>query len=111
MMSKNASRERATSPELARIEQVRTLVASAQLERPGVRNMLLRLTARDASILKRHPGVAVHEITFAKGEMRFLGVRVQEGGVTASVLEHKARPKAVAASRVARVAPTPPPAA
>jgi hypothetical protein len=48
--------------------------------------MTLRLTHGDASLLKRDPQVAVSEISFAGGVMRFLGVKVEEGGVTVSDL-------------------------
>jgi hypothetical protein len=48
--------------------------------------MMLRLTHADASSLKRDPEVALADISFADGVMRFLGVRVVEGGVTQSEL-------------------------
>lgn len=41
--------------------------------------MVLRLTARDDSALKRHPGVAISDIDFRNGEMHYLGVRVLKG--------------------------------
>jgi len=50
-------------------------------------DMLLRLTLGDASELKRDRSVATAEISFAKGEMRFLGVKVLEGGISVSTLE------------------------
>lgn len=42
-------------------------------------SMVLRLTARDDSALKRHPDIAVEDIDFRNGEMHFLGVRVVKG--------------------------------
>lgn len=42
-------------------------------------SMVLRLTARDDSALKRHPDIGVDEIDFRNGEMHFLGVKVVKG--------------------------------
>jgi hypothetical protein len=42
-------------------------------------SMVLRLTARDDSALKRHPDIGVEEIDFRNGEMHFLGVKVVKG--------------------------------
>jgi hypothetical protein len=49
--------------------------------------MTLRLTMSDANRLRRDASLAVADISFAGGVMRFVGVKVQEGGVAASVLE------------------------
>ena len=49
-------------------------------------DMVLRLTLSDVSRLRRDRNLAVTDISFVDGVMRFLGVRVDEGGVTASVL-------------------------
>ncbi|MEI6439109.1 MAG: hypothetical protein WCO83_02780 [Alphaproteobacteria bacterium] len=48
-------------------------------------SLILHLTPRDDSALKRHPGVAVADIDFRNGEMHFLGVKVLKG--EASLLE------------------------
>lgn len=48
--------------------------------------MTLQLTRADASLLKRDNTLAVADISFADGVMRFLGVAVQEGGVVTSTL-------------------------
>jgi hypothetical protein len=53
------------------------------LKRPKMR---LRLTHADSSHLKRDPEIAVSDISFAHGVMRFLGVEVEVGGVTESEL-------------------------
>lgn len=50
-------------------------------------NMILRLTRADESKLKRDPSLAISDISFSEGAMRFLGVKVEGGGVTVSVLE------------------------
>ena len=48
--------------------------------------MRLRLTLGDASLLKRDASLSVSDISFAAGIMRFLGVRIEEGGVERSEL-------------------------
>lgn len=53
----------------------------------SVEAMALRLTYRDASLLARDPATPVTDISYAGGVMRFMGVRVEKGGVEASVLE------------------------
>jgi hypothetical protein len=75
------------NPQAARIKQLRQWIAAAELDGHAAADMLLRLTCSDAATLKRHPDVALHEVSFAMGEMRFMGVKVQEGAVTSSVLE------------------------
>lgn len=60
----------------------------AQLEAGAqAQDMTLRLTHGDASRLRRDPAVAVSDITYAVGGMRFLGVAVAEGGVAESRLD------------------------
>ena len=49
-------------------------------------DLLLRLTFGDAAKLKRDPNVSTEDLSFLGGETRYLGVRVVEGGVTASAL-------------------------
>ncbi|HWE47643.1 MAG TPA: hypothetical protein VG407_16605 [Caulobacteraceae bacterium] len=48
--------------------------------------MTLRLTHGDASLLKRDGNVALADISFIDGVMRYLGVKVEAGGVKASEL-------------------------
>ena len=48
--------------------------------------MMLRLTYGDASLLKRDRTLDVADISFAGGAMRFLGVKVEEGGAAESEL-------------------------
>jgi hypothetical protein len=50
-------------------------------------DMRLRLTLGDATALRRDRELPLADLSFAGGEMRFLGVRVQSGGVEKSVLE------------------------
>ena len=50
-------------------------------------DMVLHLTLRDEAHLKMNRSLPVEDISFAGGEMRFLGVRVVKGGVAVSKLE------------------------
>jgi hypothetical protein len=71
----------------SRVKEVRDWIAAAQRDGVAEADMILRLTSRDAAALKRSPAVATNEIAFAAGEMRFLGVKVQEAGVKDSLLD------------------------
>lgn len=53
----------------------------------GRDDMLLRLTFGDTSELKRDPNLALEDIRFTGGVMRFLGVKVASGGITVSRLD------------------------
>lgn len=48
--------------------------------------LTLRLTLMDASKIKRDPAIALADVSFSPEGMRFLGVRVLEGGVKSSEL-------------------------
>ncbi|MDB5438704.1 MAG: hypothetical protein JWM33_1131 [Caulobacteraceae bacterium] len=48
--------------------------------------MLLRLTLGDAHKIKRDPELAVTDVGFQDGFMRFLGVKVEQGGLPVSNL-------------------------
>ncbi len=74
------------------IEDLRTAIVRAEDEGVVRGDMLLRLTFRDASLIKRSPAVSVDEVSFANGEMRFLGVRIVAGPVALSRLEAPALP-------------------
>ncbi|HVI33356.1 hypothetical protein [Phenylobacterium sp.] len=50
-------------------------------------DMTLHLTLRDDADLKRDRTIAVQDISFDAGVMRFLGVKVATGGVTVSKLD------------------------
>jgi hypothetical protein len=65
----------------------RTLIEAAEAE--GVRrtDMTLRLTLNDVTALKRDRDLPVADISFAGGVMRYLGVKVEQGGVTESTLD------------------------
>lgn len=52
-----------------------------------VGDMALHLTHGDARRLRRDADVPLEAISYSGGAMHFLGVRVVEGGIDASVLE------------------------
>jgi hypothetical protein len=52
--------------------------------------LILRLTLNDGRRLRRDTTVPLEQISYAGGQMFFLGVRVVEGSVAASVLERSA---------------------
>ena len=49
--------------------------------------MTLRMTLRDVSELKRDPKVPMADISYGPDGMRYLGVAVDQGGVTQSTLD------------------------
>ena len=65
---------------------LRNAIAEAGDSGSDLSAMTLHLTHRDAALLKRSPTVAMEEISFVGGEMRFLGVKVDVGQVTVSAL-------------------------
>ena len=65
---------------------MRSQIEKAEADGVDRPQMILRLTHADASHLKRDPELAVSDIIFADGVMWFLGVKVEEGGVTESAL-------------------------
>ena len=77
-----SGRSRRDSPAVLFREQIGRAVADGH-DRP---QMMLRLTHGDVSLLKRDRSVALSDISFADGVMRYLGVRVEVGGVAASEL-------------------------
>lgn len=64
-------------------------IAAALAEGHTAEEMRLRLTLGDVSALKRDSSLAVSDISFAGGEMRFLGVLVVAGGVSDSLLDRE----------------------
>lgn len=55
-------------------------------------DMSLHLTLGDVAELKRDRTLPMTDISFAGGTMRFLGVKIVEGGVSATVLQHVGAP-------------------
>lgn len=73
-------------PKSDTILSLRAAIADADDQGADRAGLTLHLTHRDAALLKRSPAVAMEEISFLGGEMRFLGVRVEVGSVTVSAL-------------------------
>lgn len=65
----------------------RSAIERALQEGVDPEDMTLRLTLRDEAELKRDRTIAVEDISFSAGVMRFLGVKVATGGVPASTLD------------------------
>jgi hypothetical protein len=63
-------------------------IERAEAEGVSRDSMTLRLTYGDVYQLKRDPDLALADISFADGVMRFLGVKVEQGGVAESCLQH-----------------------
>jgi len=76
-------------PRIAAATRLRNLIEAAEADGVGRDDMILRLTLSDASQVKRDASLAVADISFSDGVMRFLGVRVQQGGVVESMLERR----------------------
>lgn len=70
----------------ARILEMRKWIASAESRGVARGDMILHLSNRDVSGLKRSSDVGTHEITFADGLMRFLGVEVVAANASESSL-------------------------
>jgi|WetSurMetagenome_2_1015567.scaffolds.fasta_scaffold128496_3 hypothetical protein len=66
--------------------QFRAQIERAEAEGLSRAEMTLRLTPGDASLLKRDRNLALADISFGDGVMRYLDVRVVEGGVVVSEL-------------------------
>ena len=68
-------------------QRFRSQIEAALAEGIAPEDLTLRLTLRDASLLTRDPKTPLADISYAGGEMRFLGVKVEKGGVPESVLD------------------------
>lgn len=71
-------------------DRFRKQIEKAEADGLGRDNMTLRLTYGDASLLRRDRSLALADISFAGGVMRFLGVRIEVGGVEESELSRPA---------------------
>ncbi len=65
----------------------RSQIAAAEAEGVHRDDMTLRLTLSDVTALKRDRDLPVADISFTGGVMRYLGVKVEQGGVPESVLD------------------------
>ena len=73
-------------------EEMKLLIDQADADGVARKMMVLRMTLRDVSELKRDPKVAMEDIAYKDGQMRYLGVPVAQGGVTQSTLDLSGRP-------------------
>jgi hypothetical protein len=64
----------------------RTEIEKAASEGVAREDMTLRLTLNDVNQLRRDGTLPVADISYAGGVMRYLGVKVEQGGVPESVL-------------------------
>jgi hypothetical protein len=68
-------------------EEARYLIEAADADGVKRSAMTLRMTLRDVSELKRDPKVATADISYGPDGMKYLGVAVDQGGVTQSTLD------------------------
>jgi hypothetical protein len=87
MSSRSATQPRRPAVPRKPAVEFRDLIEKAELEGVKRADMLLKLTLSDASELKRDRTVAVADISFTDGTMRYLGVKVSQGGVPQSTLD------------------------
>jgi hypothetical protein len=74
---------RSASPD----QRFRSQIEAAVADGVAPEEMVLRLTLRDVSIMSRDPATPLADISYEGGVMRFLGVRIEKGGVPESVLD------------------------
>jgi hypothetical protein len=107
---RQAARRRGTAAEEARL-----VIEQADTDGVARADMTLRMTLRDVSELKRDPKVAMEEISYGPEGMRYLGVLVEQGGVTVSTLDRGdtsfVRGAMAAAAAAPKVKPKPKPRA
>lgn len=84
---KEPSRPAARIPAAARL---RKAIEQAEAEGVKRKDMRLKLTLGDVNQLRRDASLAVADISFKDGVMRFLGVEIEQGGVTESTLDRPA---------------------
>jgi hypothetical protein len=85
MKAPNATRP--SMPPQAPADLFRDQIEAAVAEGVAPEDMTLKLTLGDTHKLKRDPKVALADISFAGGVMRYLGVKVEQGGVPESTLD------------------------
>jgi hypothetical protein len=76
-----------TAPRTPVAAHFRDAIANAEAAGVARENMTLRLTLADESRLRRDRSVALDDIHFAHGVMRYLEVKVVSGGVEVSALD------------------------
>jgi hypothetical protein len=68
-------------------EEARAAIEAAEADGVKRKVMTLRMTLRDVSELKRDPKVPMADISYGPDGMKYLGVAVDQGGVTQSTLD------------------------
>ena len=63
-------------------------ISKAEAQGVNREDMTLHLTLSDVNQLRRDRSLPVAAISFADGVMRYLGVKIEQGGVTLSILRH-----------------------
>ena len=96
MSAKAGKTQTVTAPRAPDIAELRALIDKAEAQGIDRGDMLLHLTMRDESVIKRSRSVGIDEISFADGEMRFIGVRVVVTSDPMSSLEAPAEAPATA---------------
>jgi hypothetical protein len=86
-MSAKSQKAQATPPSGPNIADLRTAIDRAETSGIDRGDMLLHLTFRDEAMIKRSRSVGVDEVSFADGQMRFMGVKVVVASGGASSLE------------------------
>ncbi len=81
-----AARPPVAKPLLPPGERFRSAIEEAKEGGIAPSAMLLQLTHTDAAKLRRDQSIPVHDISFADGAMRYLGVTVAVGAVSSSAL-------------------------
>jgi len=74
-----------TNTSLTLADEFRGAISAAQANGTNVDSMVLHLTLRDESSLRRDRSVPLEDIRYSEGQMRFLGVKVvvsQASGLT-----------------------------
>lgn len=77
---------------LSTAAQFRAEIEKAEAAGASRDEMSLHLTLGDVTELKRDRTLPLTDISFAGGTMRYLGVKVVQGGVPASVLQPSGGP-------------------
>jgi hypothetical protein len=75
-----------TPQRLSASQHFRAEIEKAEAAGVAREDLSLHLTLNDVNQLKRDRSISVTDISFADGTMRYLGVKIVQGGVTASVL-------------------------
>ena len=78
------------------IADLRSAIDKAETQGIDRGDILLHLTLRNESVIKRSRSVGIDEISFADGQMRFVGVRVVVTSDAMSSLEAPAEAPAAA---------------